>query len=101
MSMISLGVKSKDLGIPEAVEMDSKEPKEHFPELFIEGVDLKDLPKSGTATIEFKKIRQSDDLKRGTSTITLEIRAIGKARGKDKEASEALDELAMEVEEED
>lgn len=99
--MIHLGVKFKDLHGDMPVPVGKDDEKEHFPTLFIEGVDLSKLPKSGKAVIEFKKIRQTEDLKRGVSDVTIEVRSIGKIKKTDKNASEALDELAGEMEDED
>lgn len=54
-----------------------KKGEKYYPTIYIDGVEDVDLPEEGEATIKFKMVRNTKDMKKGTHELVLEIREIG------------------------
>ena len=99
---IKLGRSMKD-SMPEP--MDSKDT--HYPSLYLDWDGDYDLPKSGTMTVKFKKVSESNHERdnKKTQSVTLDIISIdsvkgGKDESKEEDRGDALDKLKKEVESE-
>jgi hypothetical protein len=96
MKTIDLGKTYDGIEAAEPAE-DSKEPKVHYPSLYLsDRPELANLPDEGTATIKFKVVSRSVNERDGEKTVSteLEIHSItadteSKANGED----ESLDEI--------
>lgn len=86
-------------------EVQTKEsPSVHYPSLYIEDVDLGELPDKGEATIKFRVVRKTKDMKNKKSSAELEILSITSYadgdddKGKDELTDKVLDRLRAEIE---
>lgn len=94
MAFVKLGTKFDG---PELATSDEP-PKEHFPTLFIDDVELKELPDEGTALIKYKIVRDTkttikdDGETKKRRSIEMDVLAIGDYESP-ADAGDTLDQL--------
>lgn len=103
---IKLG-KKMSAPIPVSREDGDAKDEMFYPELTLTWEDDYELPESGTMTVRFKKVAESNTMRRGESnqTVTLEVHEIvsvnkKKAANKEPETGDVLDKLRDDAEKE-
>lgn len=99
----------KKMSAPLSVSREDGDAKDEmfYPELTLTWEDDYELPESGTMTMRFKKVAESNTMRRGESnqTVTLEVHeitSVGKKKSPKKEpdTGDVLDKLRKETEDE-
>lgn len=106
--MIDLGQESMKMGEPIQACCNSQDTV-RYPHFYIEGSKDLELPKSGTATIKFRLISETEEHRKDKESYRYELEVVaigdvksgGSSRSSTKDTEDALDALAKEAEDED